>query len=61
MFINLTLFYYYMSKDRFNLPSSGAGITQYFNDTKSKISISPQMVFGITILVVVTVIILNSL
>ncbi|MGE0793132.1 MAG: preprotein translocase subunit Sec61beta [Candidatus Woesearchaeota archaeon] len=50
-----------MSQDRISMPSSGAGITQYFNETKSRISISPQMVLGISILIVVVVIILNSL
>ena len=50
-----------MAQEKVSMPSSGAGITQYFNETKSSISISPQVVLGITILVIVVVIMLNSL
>ena len=50
-----------MAQEKVSMPSSGAGITQYFNETKSNISISPQVVLGITILVIVVVIMLNSL
>ncbi|MDD3174873.1 MAG: preprotein translocase subunit Sec61beta [Candidatus Nanoarchaeia archaeon] len=50
-----------MAQDRISMPSSGAGITQYYNETKSKISISPQMVLALSALIVILIIILNSL
>jgi preprotein translocase subunit Sec61beta len=47
-----------MSKDnRINLPSSGAGITRYFDDEKSNIMISPQATI-VGILIVVAVVLL---
>lgn len=44
-----------MAKDnRINLPSSGAGLTRYFDDVHSKIMINPQVaVFAILGVVVI--------
>lgn len=50
-----------MAQEKINMPSSGAGITQYYNETKSNISVSPQVVLGITITIIILVIILNSI
>ncbi len=50
-----------MAQQKVNMPSSGAGITQYFNETKSVISIPPQMILGISIVIIAIVILLNSL
>ena len=50
-----------MAQQKLNMPSSGAGITQYYGESKSKIAISPQIILGITVLIIVLVIILNSL
>jgi preprotein translocase subunit Sec61beta len=55
------LFQVNMAQDRISMPSSGAGITQYYNETKSKISIPPQMVLALSALIVILIIILNSL
>ncbi|MFA6073217.1 MAG: preprotein translocase subunit Sec61beta [Candidatus Woesearchaeota archaeon] len=47
-----------MSKDnKITMPSSGAGLTRYFDDEKSNIMISPQATV-VLILVVVAVILL---
>ncbi len=44
-----------MAKDnRISLPSSGAGLTRYFESEKSKIMIPPQIViFGILAMIVI--------
>ncbi len=40
--------------DRISMPSSGAGITRYFDDEKSNIMLSPQAtVIGILAVVVI--------
>lgn len=62
MFINEPfVLYYTMAQDRISMPSSGAGITQYYNETKSNIVVSPQVVLGVTAVIIILVIILNSL
>lgn len=49
-----------MARDnRITLPSSGAGLTRYFDDSKSKLMFSPQVVV-IGILVVVIALLLLS-
>jgi len=49
-----------MAKDnRINLPSSGAGLTKYFDDYKSKIMFSPEATI-ITILVVIVLVLWAS-
>ena len=48
-----------MAQDRINLPSSGAGITRYFEDFKSKISVKPQIVIVIIAVVIILEIILH--
>jgi len=50
-----------MAKSNLRMPSSGAGITQFYNESKSKISVSPQVILGIAVLVIIVTIILNSL
>jgi preprotein translocase subunit Sec61beta len=50
-----------MTQDKISMPSSGAGITQYYNETKSVIAVSPQVILGITILIIIITIVLNSL
>lgn len=50
-----------MANDRIQMPSSGAGLTTFYEESKSKILISPQFVLGITILIVVITIILNNM
>ncbi|AJF61290.1 TPA: preprotein translocase subunit Sec61beta [Candidatus Woesearchaeota archaeon] len=49
-----------MAKDnRISMPASGAGITRYFDDYKSKIEFSPGHVVFLAIVVMLLVIILN--
>lgn len=50
-----------MSKDnRINLPSSGAGLTRYFDNEQSKVMISPQATIFIIIAVVIVILLLTS-
>jgi preprotein translocase subunit Sec61beta len=50
-----------MSKDnKINLPSSGAGLTRYFDNEQSKIMISPQATIFIILAVVVVILLLTS-
>ena len=46
-----------MADEKLSLPSSGAGITRYFDDYKSKISFKP----GVVIILVVIIIIIEIL
>jgi len=41
------------------MPSSGAGITRYFDDYKSKIEFKPEHVVIMVILVIIIVIVLH--
>jgi len=50
-----------MARDsKVQMPSSGAGITRYFDDYKSKIQFKPEHVIILTVLVVIIVIILHA-
>jgi preprotein translocase subunit Sec61beta len=50
-----------MAKDnRINLPSSGAGLTRYFDNEQSKVMISPQTTIIIILAVIVVVLLLTS-
>ena len=48
-----------MSDDKIQMPSSGAGLTRYFDDYKSKIELRPEHVIVLIVLVVILEIILN--
>ena len=48
-----------MSNDKIQMPSSGAGLTRFFDDYKSKVEIKPQHVVVMIVLVIVIEIILN--
>jgi preprotein translocase subunit Sec61beta len=49
-----------MAKDnKINMPSSGAGITRYFDDYKSKLSIKPVHVIIFAIIVILVVVFLH--
>jgi preprotein translocase subunit Sec61beta len=51
-----------MSKDdKFNMPMSGAGITRYFDDFKSKFQIKPLTVVAIIIVVIIVVLLLYTM
>lgn len=48
-----------MSNDKIQMPSSGAGLTRYFDDYRSKIEMKPQHVIVLILLVILIEIILN--
>lgn len=62
IFLKLFLFQGVMSKDnKINMPSSGAGITRYFDDEKSNIMISPKATIMFILIVVAVVLLLTNL
>ena len=50
-----------MAKDQIRMPSSGAGLTTFYDESKSKIHISPQAVLALTVVVIIVAILLNAL
>lgn len=46
-------------KDKINMPMSGAGLTRYFDDYKSKIEFKPGHVIFMAILVMILVLLLH--
>ncbi|MBN2458811.1 preprotein translocase subunit Sec61beta [Candidatus Woesearchaeota archaeon] len=46
-------------QDKIQMPSSGAGITRYFDDYKSKIEFRPEHVIIMVVLVIIIVIALH--
>jgi len=46
-------------KDKISMPSSGAGITRYFDDYRSKIEFKPEYVVVLSIIVIIIVIMLH--
>ncbi len=46
--------------DKISMPSSGAGITRYFDDYRSKIEFKPEYIIVLAIIVVIIEIILHS-
>jgi preprotein translocase subunit Sec61beta len=48
-----------MANDKIQMPSSGAGLTRYFDDFKSKIELSPQHVIVFIIIIILIEIVLN--
>ena len=50
-----------MAKDNVRMPSSGAGLTTFYEESKSKFHIPPYVVLGIILAIIVITIILNSL
>ena len=45
-------------KDKISMPSSGAGITRYFDDYKSKIEIKPQHIIVLVVVIIIIELIL---
>ncbi|MFH1400881.1 MAG: preprotein translocase subunit Sec61beta [Nanoarchaeota archaeon] len=51
-----------MAKDnRIGMPSSGAGITRYFDDYKSKVEFKPHHIIILVIIVILIEIVLHNL
>jgi len=49
-----------MSKnDKIQMPSSGAGITRYFDDYKSKFQLKPTHVIILAVMIIIVVVILH--
>jgi len=48
-----------MSNDKIQMPSSGAGLTRYFDDYHSKIELKPEHVIILIVLVIIIELILN--
>lgn len=49
-----------MSKEKnIRMPSSGAGLTSFYEETSSKFQMNPKLVLGLTVLIIVITIILN--
>jgi preprotein translocase subunit Sec61beta len=49
------------NKKDVRMPSSGAGLTTYYDESKSNIRIPPQTVVALIIVIIVLAIILNTL
>ena len=58
-FINCAFFLIFMADDKIRMPSSGAGLTTFYEDSQSKILISPQAVLGITVFIIILTMLLN--
>lgn len=50
-----------MADDQIRMPSSGAGITTFYEESKSKVVVSPYAVIGAILVVIVIVALLNSI
>lgn len=48
-----------MAQPRVQMPSSGAGLTRYFDDYKSRISFKPGHVVVLAVVIAIIVILLN--
>ncbi len=48
-----------MAKDRINMPMSGAGLTRYFDDYKSKIVFKPGHIIFLALLVILLILALH--
>ncbi len=48
-------------RDKINMPMSGAGITRYFDDYKSKIEFKPGHIIFLAIVVILLVLLLHSM
>ncbi|MCF7799219.1 preprotein translocase subunit Sec61beta [Candidatus Woesearchaeota archaeon] len=49
-----------MADNKIRMPSSGAGLTSFYEESTSKFRIAPQLVLALTLIVIVVVMILNS-
>lgn len=48
-----------MADDKISMPSSGAGLTRYFDDYRSKIELKPEHVLVLIAIVVILELVLN--
>jgi len=62
IFIKFWLLLFAMGRnDKISMPSSGAGITRYFDDYKSKIEFKPAHVIVLAVIVIIIEIVLSFL
>ena len=50
-----------MANNQIRMPSSGAGLTTFYDESESKIRITPQVVLALTVVIIIVSIILNTL
>jgi len=48
-----------MADEKISMPSSGAGLTRFFDDYKSKIELKPEHVIILIVLVIIIELLLN--
>ena len=48
-----------MADNKIRMPSSGAGITTFYEESRSQILVSPHAIVGITIAIIIITIVLN--
>jgi preprotein translocase subunit Sec61beta len=48
-----------MAQPKITMPSSGAGLTRYFDESSSKLTFSPGQVIVLAVIVAIVVILLN--
>ncbi len=48
-------------RDKINMPMSGAGLTRYFDDYKSKIEFKPGHIVFLAVIVILLVILLHNM
>lgn len=48
-----------MAKDKINMPMSGAGLTRYFDDYKSKIELKPGHIIFLAVIIMLIVLALH--
>lgn len=49
-----------MGSDKVQMPASTAGLTRYFDDYKSKISLKPEHVIVMIVVLIILVLVLNA-
>ena len=50
-----------MADNKVRMPSSGAGLTTFYEESKSKVVVSPYTVIGMTLVVMIVIVILNNM
>jgi preprotein translocase subunit Sec61beta len=50
-----------MADNKIRMPSSGAGLTTFYEDSGSKILLSPKFVLAVIAIIIIAVILLNTL
>jgi preprotein translocase subunit Sec61beta len=59
-FVSVSLFIMANSNNKINMPSSGAGLTQFYADSESKVHISPKTVIAVIVLIAILIVVLQN-